>query len=74
MHDLYASGVDPARVLRPDEVEAVIAGSEWRTIPLVWAGANIWFGATPTGKSDVENAPEDIKRYWRGEGAITSLE
>jgi hypothetical protein len=38
------------------------------------AGASIWFGAMPTGKSDVENAPEYMKRYWRGEGSIIELE
>jgi len=37
LHDLYVSGVDPARALRLNEVEAIIAGSEWRTIPLGWA-------------------------------------
>jgi len=56
-----AAFTDPDRHLGEDEVDALISGPGWRTVPVGSDGTKVWFAATDAGKrAYAEDAPPEI--------------
>jgi hypothetical protein len=52
---------DPERHLPDDEVDEVISGSGWRTVPVGADGTRIWLAATEAGRrAFAEDAPPEV--------------
>jgi len=67
--DVNRAGDDERMRLSPKEVDAVISGADWRTVPLGPAGANVWFGPTRKGEETFANLPPHIKRFFESRWA-----
>jgi hypothetical protein len=62
---------DPERHLPDDEVDAVISGPGWRTVPVGDDGTRVWLVATEAGRrAYAEDAPPDVvaRRAADGDG------
>jgi len=57
-------GSDPSRRLSQIEVERVISGEDWRTVPVGPDGARVYFGATGEGERVAKNPPVEVVTYW----------
>jgi hypothetical protein len=56
-----AAFADPDRHLGEGEVDAVISGPGWRTVPVGADGTKVWFAATEAGrKAYAEDAPPHV--------------
>jgi hypothetical protein len=56
-----AAFADPDRHLGEDEVDAVISGPGWRTVPVGSDGTKVWFAATEAGRTAyAEDAPPHV--------------
>jgi hypothetical protein len=56
-----AAFADSERHLDEDEVDAVISGPGWRTVPVGSDGTKVWFAATDAGRrAYAEDAPPEI--------------
>lgn len=49
--EVNEAAIDPQMRLSPEDAEAVISGTDWRTLPVGHDGHAIWLGPTETGET-----------------------
>jgi hypothetical protein len=62
---------DPDRHLSDDEVDDVISGPDWRSVPVGQEGTKVWLAATDAGRRAYEDdaPPEVVARHAGDNGA-----
>jgi hypothetical protein len=51
---------DPDRGLDEEELDAAIAASGWRTVPVGAEGTDVWLVATDAGRRALDDAPPEV--------------
>ena len=61
---------DPDRRLSDDEVDEVISGPDWRSVPVGQHGTKVWLAATDAGRRAYEDdAPAEVVARHSGDDA-----